>query len=328
MFLAVYGEDALRVREFAEDLLEKFVAKYDPSRLNAEVFDFASVSREVLIPSLQASPFLAEKRFIFLKNVADSLKKADVPFWTELFGRLDASTSLCFVDVLDEKAWKKSYLGSWLEGRSLDEVKRFPVAPLSRGEFIAWIRARAANMGADISEKVAGMLYERVGGVSQEISLELQKLAAYAAGSPISEHMLERLVPRRTTSDFFAFLDLLPAADPEVLLRALHKELSAGSDAFGLFGGLLRQVRVLAGVSALVESGVTGQQAIADSLSLHPFVVQKALAAVRSFSAPALRLALVRAASWDSSTKSGVSAEVLAERLLEEVLFARKKTVS
>lgn len=328
MFLAVYGEDALRVREFAEDLLEKFVAKYDPSRLNVEVFDFAAVAKEVLVPSLQAAPFLAEKRFIFLKNVADDLKKADLAFWTELFARLDASTSLCFVDMLDEAKWKKSYLGAWIATQPVEEVKHFPIAVLSRTECIAWIRARAAKMGVEISEKIAGVLYERVGGVGQELAMELHKLGTYAAGLPITEEMIERLVPRRTASDFFTFLDLLPMADPQALVKALHKEEESGADAFGLFGGLLRQLRVLAGVASLLDSGVTNQRDIAETLGIHPFVAQKAIQGAKSFSSPALLGALHKATAWDKGTKSGLSSEMMVDRLLEELLFARKKSVS
>lgn len=328
MFLAVYGEDALRVREFAEDLLEKFVAKYDPSRLNVEVFDFATVSRETLVASLQAAPFLAEKRFLFLKNVAHELTKADTAFWTVLFERLHASTSLCFVDTLEEAKWKKSYLGAWLGTQSSEDVKYFPIAPLSRSECIAWIRARAMKGGAEVSEKVAGVLYERVGGVGQELAMELHKLSAYAAGFPLTEEMIERLVPRRTASDFFTFLDLLPTAEPEALVKALYKEEESGSDAFGLFGGLLRQLRVLAGVTSLLEAGVTSQKEIAETLGVHPFVAQKAVQASKYFSASQLRVALEKAASWDKAIKSGLSAEIMVDRLLEEILFARKKPVS
>lgn len=328
MFLAVYGEDALRVREFAEDLLEKFVAKYDPSRLNVEVFDFATVAREALVPSLQAAPFLAEKRFIFLKNVADALKKSDAPFWTELFEKLHTSTSLCFVDTLDEAKWKKSSLGTWLATQAPENVKYFPISALSRTECIAWIRVRGAKMGAEISENVAKVLYERVGGVGQELALEIHKLAAYGAGAPITEVMIERLVQRRTMSDFFTFLDLLPTAEPEVLVKALHKEEDSGSDAFALFGGLLRQLRILTCVTSLLDAGVTGQQDIAQTLGIHPFVAQKAVQASRHFSSSALRATLDEALVWDRSTKTGLSADILTKRLLEELLFARKRPVS
>ncbi len=328
MFLAVYGEDSLRVREFAEDLMEKFVAKYDPTRLNVEVFDFATVTKEVLIPSLQAAPFLAEKRFIFLKNVADTLKKVDAPFWTEIFGRLSESTSLCFVDEMTDVAWKKSHLSTLLGTKPAEDVKHFPVLALSRTECIAWIRARAAKLNADLSEKVAGVLFARVGGTGQELATEIHKLAGYAAGGSITEDMIERLVPSRVSSDFFAFLDLLPTATPEKLMQSLRREMESGTDAFGLFGGLLRQLRVLVGVSSLVARGTTSQKEIADTLALHPFVAQKAISGVKAFSHESLVEALDKAVAWDKGTKSGVSAEIMVDRLIEELLFARIKPVS
>lgn len=328
MFLAVYGEDSLRVRELAEDLMEKFVAKYDPTRLNVEIFDFATVSKEALIPSLQAAPFLAEKRFIFLKNVGDTLKKVDAPFWTDVFGRLDGSTSICFVDELNEVAWKKGHLATWLVTRPTEDVKHFPVPVLSRTECIAWIRARAARLNADLSEKVAGALFARVGGTGQELATEIHKLAGYAAGGLITEEMIERLVPSRVSSDFFAFLDLLPTATPERLTQSLRREVESGTDAFGLFGGLLRQLRVLVGVSSLIEQKITSQKEIADTLALHPFVAQKAISGAKAFSHQALVEALDKAVVWDKGTKSGVSAEIMVDRLIEELLFARIKPVS
>jgi DNA polymerase III subunit delta len=328
MFLAVYGDDALRVREFAEDLLEKFVAKYDPSRLNVDVFDFATVARETLVPALQALPFLSEKRFVFLKHVAHELKKPDVLFWTTLFERLDERTSICFLDELDAAKWKKSSLGTWLATQSGERVKHFPIATFSRTECIAWIRARAIKMGADISEQVAGMLYERVGDAGQDLATEIHKLAAYSARIPVSEDMVARLVPRHVTSDFFSFLDLLPTAEPQVLVQALRKEEASGSDGFGLFGGLLRQLRILTCVTSLLDAGMTSQKDIADTLGLHPFVAQKAVQGAKCFSSHALFSALDQAVSWDKGTKSGISAEIMTQRLLEELLFARKKPVS
>jgi DNA polymerase-3 subunit delta len=325
MFLAVYGEDALRVRELSDDLLEKFVAKYDPSRLNVEIFDFSTTSQETLVPALQAAPFLSEKRFLFLKNVADTLKKADASFWLELFEALDPHTSLCFVDVLDEKAWKKSYLGVWLAKKSSEEVKYFSITPFSRSEAVSWIRARAQRFTVSLSESAATFLFARVGGESQELAVEIHKLASYAGDQPITEEMIEKLVPLRTSSDFFGFLDLLPTAEPDRLLRALAQETQAGTDAFGLFGGLLRQLRILAGVSLLLEQGIASQKEVADTLGVHPFVAQKALQGARAFSPLALREALEKATFWDKQTKLGVSAEVLVARLLEELLFARVK---
>lgn len=328
MFLAVYGEDTLRVREFSQDLLEKFVAKYDPSSLNAEVFDFTSVSREMLVSSLRAAPFLAEKRFLFLKHVAASLKKTDAIFWTDLFAVLDPSTSLCFVDFLDEKTWKSSFLGRWLSSRSSLEVKHFPLPSLSRKEALLWIRARGQKQGAFFSDSVATFFYERVGGESQELAMEIHKLAAYASGKPVTREMIELLVPVRVASDFFGFLDLLPSASPDRLLQALLREVQVGADAFGLFGGLLRQLRILASVSFLLDRGVTSSQNIAQVLSLHPFVAQKALQGARSFPSSALAEVLEKALLWDAWTKMGISPDVLVARLLEELLFARKTMLS
>lgn len=327
MFLAVYGEDALRVREYADDLLEKFVAKYDPSRLNVEIFDFATSSKETCVSALRAAPFLSEKRFIFIKNICDTLKKADVSFWMDIFEHVDLDTSVCFVDVCSAVAWKKSYLGLWFAKLSEDKVKLFSIDPLSRLERIAWMRARAARVGSNLSDNILQAILSRVGDESQELALELHKVAAFAQTTPVTDEMLERLVPLRTSSDFFAFLDLLPTAEPEKLLRALRKEVDAGADGFMMFGGLLRQVRILAAVSDLVAQRRSSQE-IATLLNVHPFVAQKAVQAVKYFSHERLITGFERAIAWDKGTKSGLSSDLLASRLLEELLFAREKSVA
>lgn len=328
MFLAVYGEDALRVRECAEDLREKFVAKYDPARLNVEQIDFATASKETIIPLLTAAPFLAEKRFVFLKNVADTLKKPDVPFWTEVFSHLDAATSLCFVDDLSETSWKKSHLGTWLAAYSSDEIKVYPLTPFTREERVAWICARAQRLGVVFSDRFAEMLISRVGNESHELVLELHKLCTYAQKDEITQEMIERLIPLRASSDFFGFLDLLPKAEPEDIVRALKKEIDAGADPFGMVGGLLRQLRILRNVALLHAQGVTSSSDIARSLDLHPFVAQKAVQAVKCFSFDRLEGAFSAALLWERRAKAGVSPEIIMHRLLVSLLLAREKRIA
>lgn len=328
MFLAVYGEDLLRVRELAEDLVEKFVTKYDPARLNVEMFDFATSTKESLIPVLQAAPFLSEKRFLFLKNTAATLKKVDAAFWTDIFESLDGSTSLCFVDAITESSWKKSHLAVWLATQSQEMVKYFPVPLLSRSECISWIRARAELFHGTISEQIAVQIYDRVGNTSQDLAHEIHKLVTYAGGLAITSDMVTRLIPAKASSDFFGFLDLLSTASPEKVVATLDEELRVGTDAFGIFGGLLRQIRILYSVSCLLQRGVTDQKTITQVLGLHPYVTQKALVAIKGISHERLCDVFLQAPTWDRQMKMGISAEILTKRLIEALLFARIKQVS
>ncbi len=323
MFLAVYGDDALRVREFSEDLLEKFYTKYDPSRLNGEVLDFSACTKESIVGALCATPFLAEKRFILLKNVADVLKKSDAEFWFHIFDSLHDQTVVCFVDVCEISSWKKSVFGSTLSQREEMQVKHYALAPFTKIELFQWIQLRAAKYSSRFSDGALTLLCARVGNSCDELAHEIHKVALYASRETISEDMVARLVPMRTSSDFFGFLDAVSVQSPQNILRVLSREMDSGTDAFALFGGLLRQLRVFVSVSHLVRSGVTDQKAIAEILAIHPFVAQKALSSLRSFSHDSLCSLLSQAHAWDRQTKQGFSAQVLVERLLEGLLFAR-----
>lgn len=321
--MAVYGDDALRVREFSQDLLDKFFIKYDASRLNGEVLDFATSSREHIVTALRSAPFLAEKRFILLQNVADVLKKSDAIFWFDLFESLDPSVVLCFADVCDVAGWKKSILGSMLLQKDSWDVKHYPLSLFSRSELFQWIRSRAAKYASTFSDDALALLQMRVGDSCEELALEIHKLATYASRETITREMVLRLVPLRVSPDFFGFLDAISSQTPKKTLEIFLKEMDAGTDGFALFGGLLRQLRIFVSISDLLRSDIRDQKHLAETLSLHPFVVQKAVVAVRGFSHEQLVDLLDRAIFWDKQTKQGISADVLAERLLEGILFAR-----
>ncbi len=115
------------------------------------------------------------------------------------------------------------------------------------------------------------------------------------------------------------------ALEQNALVRAdwnqLAEERAAGADAFQLFGMLARQIRLLLQARAILDLNPKAQkQDLADGLSIHPFVAQKLLTEVRSWSAEKLESLHGLAFKLDKSMKTGLDPDISVDRLVTSFL--------
>jgi DNA polymerase-3 subunit delta len=184
-------------------------------------------------------------------------------------------------------------------------------------ELSTWALGRAQLHGVHISPAMLQALLAKTGGDSWHVDAELQKLGAYANGEPIDQKMIDALVRTETQEDIFAFLDALSSGKPAPALKKLADERLAGTDDFQLFGMLLRQIRILLQVRDLIDktAGVTKQE-VAQALGMHPYVAQKMLGEVRSWSTTRLEKIHALAAKLDKAMKTGLAPDISVDRLV------------
>lgn len=324
MIILIYGDDALRVKERVEDMREKFVQKFDPTRMNADDFSFPNAEGEksTVVGALQASPFLAEKRMVVIRGLLSSLKKADVTFWSPVFSMIPPSTIAVFADILEVAKLQKTE--GYKNLAAQPDVHLYPLLPLEGRELATWAMQRAKEHGADITAPLLSRLLTRVVADTWRVDAELRKLAAYAGGLPITEKMIDELVARDVEENIFAFLDTLSANNPKQTLARLADERHAGAGDFQLFGMLVRQIRLLTQVRDLMDErlGVTKTD-VADALGLHPFVAQKILSEARLWSKERLRTLHTLAFDLDHAAKTGLDPEIAVDRLVSAMLLHR-----
>jgi DNA polymerase III subunit delta len=327
MIIFIYGDDALRVKERAEDMRVKFAEKFDPTGMNVDVFvirDSAESTRGDVMGAAQASPFLSEKRMVVVQGLVSSLKKAESKPWVEGFSRVPTSTILIFADAVPSATLEKAEIFKAL--KDTPDVHAYPLPQLEGGELTSWALGRAKLHGVGITPAVLAALLSRTGSDSWRIDAELQKLAAYANGQMVDLNMITDLVRVEAEADIFAFMDALASGQPARALGKLSDERSAGADDFQLFGMLLRQVRLLLQARDVLDGNPRAQkQDLAEGLSIHPFVAQKLLQEVRAWPPAKLEALHALAAKLDKSMKVGLAPDIAVDRLVSAFLLEKNR---
>lgn len=327
MLLMVYGDDGFRVKEKARDFVDKFVTKYDPTRLNVDEIVFAKkdeLDLAAVAEAIGAAPFLSTKRMLRIDGLFSFVTtKPDAELWMKVLGKIPESTIVMLVDGVGVDKVEKIELAKRLSG--IEGALKYTFPALGGSDLRMWVINRAKEREAVMVPAIADGLIERIGNDSWRLETEIAKLAAYAGDAPITAEMVSLLVGREYSDDMFGFIDAMAAGRPAYALQKLAEERSAGAEDFPLFGMLVRQIRLLLQVRALCdEAPRTGKQDVANRLGIHPFVAQKLLAEVARRSSLTLESMHSRASELDLAMKRGLDPSVAVDRLVAMMLDGNK----
>jgi len=169
------------------------------------------------------------------------------------------------------------------------------------------------------------LLVELVGNDLYDLAAEVDKLATWAAGDPVTIDEVELLVAARAGSPAFVLTDAWGQRDVAAVLRASERILERTGDPRSrtiprVVGALTNHLGRLRAVQRLDEEGVEAKEAAA-RLKLHPFYVRKLYAQARNFTVDELRGATVRLAELDHALKGGsrLASDLELERALVEI---------
>ncbi|HEX6490208.1 MAG TPA: DNA polymerase III subunit delta [Gaiellaceae bacterium] len=190
----------------------------------------------------------------------------------------------------------------------------------SRPDLPGWVGRQFAGFGIRVEPSVCRLIVELVGDDLEELTGEVEKLAAWANGDAIGEREVELLVAARAEAPPFALTDAWGRRDLAAVLEASERLLArAGTparDALPRIVGLLTShVTRVAECHALAAEGVPARQA-AEQLKRNRYYVEKLYAQAANFTPDELRGAIVRLAELDLALKGG-------SRLAGELEFDR-----
>lgn len=169
-----------------------------------------------------------------------------------------------------------------------------------------WIDDRVKKNGGMISHDAIVELVAFVGNDLWLISMEIEKLIAYADGDMIDVHHVQKLVHGKIDADMFATIEALCSSRREHALHLLRKQRAKGDEAFHIFSMYAYQMRLLLRVSSVInEMRISDKSAVAKILHIHPFVAQKAIAITRSLSLAQLKKAHRTLTIFDHEIKTG-----------------------
>lgn len=171
-----------------------------------------------------------------------------------------------------------------------------------------WVGDQFARLGTQTDAAACRALVELVGENLDELAIEVEKLAVWAAGEPIGEREVELLVCPRAETPPFRLTDAWGRHDVRAALVAadslLEKNTVDKHTIPSLVGRLAAHVRRVKACKALDAQGVRARDA-ASTLKMHPFAAEKAFAQAREFTEGELELAIVGLARLDFATKGG-----------------------
>lgn len=329
MYFVLHGEEEFTLSErLAQSLRELVDSDSALADLNTSVLDGRRLTFGELRHACDVMPFMAKTRIVIVRDLLTRLAgrrgsrqhedtPKDEPSWKRAYledlaaylPQLPPTTRLFFVE---SKSLPRSHpiLRLALQaGKEQAKVEHF-LAP-KQGQLAGWIQQRSRAKGGKLARDAVTMLAALVGADLRLLDQEIEKLLLYAGGELVTAEDVRRLVSRARQESIFDLVDSLGRRQTDRALTLLHRLLDDGANPLYVLAMVARQVRILIQVSELRRQG-RSERDIADQLSLHPYVVQKAMAQSPNFSLAELEAAHELLVETDWAIKTGEIEDVLA----------------
>ncbi|MFA6534528.1 MAG: DNA polymerase III subunit delta [Patescibacteria group bacterium] len=290
MIFFLYGPDTYRSRQKLTEIKQKFLVEVDKSALNLAILDGAKLRPADLNSALATPPFLARKRLVVVTGLLSRKKNKE-----ESEGEKEDREAI--IEILKRDNLLKDVILIFWEGDKVDErtalfkrlnkeqyAQKFDL--LRDAELLTWLKVETKKRGGVFAPGAGEKLVESVGSDLWQISSELDKLIAFAAGEAITLAQVTSQVKGKLDDNIFNFVDAIAQKNQKLAQKLLSDQLDSGANELYLLSMLIRQFRILL---QLQDLGNVNKQQAAVALKLHPFVIQKALPQVRNFSPQKLR---------------------------------------
>jgi DNA polymerase-3 subunit delta len=204
-------------------------------------------------------------------------------------------------------------------------AKRLLVYEVQKKRLPTWVAEQFQLQGAHVDDGACRALVELVGDNLEELAAEVDKLATWAAGEPVTAADVARLAAGRADTAVFALTDAWGRRDLGGVLHACEALLDRSErprrdEVPRLLGSLTSHVGRVRASQALAAEGVRPRDA-AGRLKVHPFVAEKAFAHAQRYSAEELRAAVIRLAELDAAVKgaSRLAGDLELQRALVDI---------
>ena len=263
------GDAWLRERAIAELKRDLFARSAQSPELRELHLDGEEFRLDALVSALQTASLFEEKVLIHLRRVEklpDATAQALLPYLEKPLppGR--------YVVFEGEKLDKRRALYKLFAERG--RVEELP-AP-GRRELPNVVQRILKERGVRLPPAGVRYLLENVEGDLARFAREIEKLALYAGGRPLTLEDVQGLTYSDRGASVFAALDALLARDPQAL-ALLRATIEGGEEPTKVFYLLAAQARRLLAVRSLAAEGLSGEE-IARRTGDFPWLVKKRLA--------------------------------------------------
>jgi DNA polymerase-3 subunit delta len=196
---------------------------------------------------------------------------------------------------------------------------------VAKKELPQWVGEQFARLGATADRDACRALVEAVGDDVGDLSSEVQKLATWANGEPVTRAVVEELAVGRAETPIFAVTDSWGSRDVAGTLRATESlfersDRTRSGELMRIVASLVSHVGRVRKIAVLADEGLRSAD-IAARLKVHPFVAEKSVRQAHNFSADELAHATVRLAELEAGTRGGsrLPTDLQLERTLVEI---------
>lgn len=286
MIIFLYGEDTYRSSQKLTQIKDKFIKEVDSSGMNLVTLDGAKLKFEEFNHQVKASPFLARKRMVIIKNLISENKSKEIQ--KEIVELLNTEWKspkedniLVFWEPADHS---KSKSKNALWDRLVKEKFAEEFSPLSARDLNLWIEKKFIESNAKIEKIAIPLLAALVGNDLWQVSSEIDKLASFKQQEIITAKDVESLVKAKFDDNIFNLIDALGNNNKKLAFKLLSDQFNLESDELYLLAMFIRQFRILLLAKELTERNPSiTKDGLARELKIHPFVAQKSLSQIRNF---------------------------------------------
>ncbi len=300
MLFFFYGEDQWRKTQKIKALTDKFLREVDSSRMNFQVLEVNGLEEGTLEQAVHASPFLARKRLLVLKNIVTQGRKA----LSEVLEKALPSLAKELVLVISEdaakpKTWKNKtaeQVWNYLEKNAKSEEFAELWGAKLEAEIVKQAKARGLSLEKNAAEMLTIMSQSNLGWVEQELA----KLEAYCSTIPttqVTSAQIKLLSTAEGEANIFEFLDALAGKDRVTLLHTAEEQLHE-TDALHLVSRASGHLHAMLAMALARQSG-------AQALKLHPFQAKKISATLRKWNVLELKNFLFQLMALEYAVKTG-----------------------
>ena len=322
MIAVFYGKDDFS----AHEALAAQHAQLDTDGMladNAVRVDGPSAKPDELLVLCQTMPFLSAHRLIVVHRLLGRFERPErrgrrraqqdggLGAWEAFVAALPSlpeTTALVFID--GELSARNPFLQAV---RPHAQVREF--RPLQQSEVAAWINARAPRHSVTLEARAVAALSQLVGNQLWTLDSELQKLATYAGGRPVTETDVRELVSLAREPNVFAMADAVVEGRAHDAADLLLRLLADGDSPQRLLAMLARHYRLLLLTRELQQRGVRPQE-IGARLQVQGFAAQRLLKQAPAYTIERLRTAYHKLLDADLSVKRGIFDDETALQLL------------
>lgn len=310
----LHGEEDLLIDQALSSLLDRLVPPEERD-LNLDVLRPDEITMPELITRLDTLPFFGRHRVVVVKD-ADGWK---APEQERLAAYLEKGAPPAALILVAQGVDRRRKLYTTI--RRVGEIQEFP--RMSIRQLPSWIAEHAKGRHRQLEPDAVEALIALVGPGLRQLSLELEKVFAYAGDrTRITKADVDATVSRLSESTIFMLVDAIGEQRADYAVRYLNEILREEAPPYVLFM-IARQFRMLYRASVLLAKRKP-PAALAEALGVPPFVARRIADQARNFAVATFPELFVRLQEADRAIKTTGHPMLALEMLIADLCAPRR----